>query len=127
MFRRVEVNEFPIFDIEHNRDYFLNGTYPVLDEVYKYDNYYVGVELVSGIRFLSIIKEGTATSNILKQCSLLVGELIKKGKVGFFWKKGIKNEILINRLLAKYEITRYNLHEEFCCVVIKSDDVLQQL
>ena len=121
MFEEIGIELFPEFAKEDYAEYFLTGKDPEIFRLFNYKNYYIVAELVNDNCWLSIIKDGEKSHNILSQCKNLIDELLKEHRIAFFWRKGIRNEVLIQRLLANYSYTNYNPNDNCSFSVIDNE------
>lgn len=102
---RFTESDPPIFDITEFKEF--DGLECVEDVervYYQYKGFYVESEKFFGVNWLSFINLGKRKLNVLTQCNELLGRLIKKDTIGFSWETGYKSEVLIKRLVRKYDI-----------------------
>jgi len=100
-FREVNVHSFNMNRLDGLYDYLIDGTYPNINRLFRYKDCYGIYEKENNS--MSIVNLGKQFNiQVIKE---VVDLLLKEYEYGTFnWIKGIKNEVLIKRMLRGYDI-----------------------
>ncbi|MGL6024801.1 MAG: hypothetical protein ACRCZ9_05640 [Fusobacteriaceae bacterium] len=105
MFREISPSDFPKLDPSQYPDYYMDGIFTVGDRVFTDGETFVELHVDEGVPFLSMI-------NVYGRChifslKIVADEIMNEyGKLGFSWKKDIKNQKYIKRLSSNYKIIK---------------------
>lgn len=126
MFSRIDPKDMPIVNPKNFPEYYVAGEFEVGEILYKSGNTYLDIVVDEGVPYASVIcLKGSA--NLFGIKDVLDEILSEYGSVGFYWVKGIRNEIYIKRLIRNYKIVEavYNSEENTIKVICKPKEVIK--
>lgn len=118
MFVEIPREDMPKLDPEKYPDYYTLGQYDLGERVFKDGDSYLEISKIDDVGYVSMIS-AKGNFNIFSIKSK-IDELLKEyGKLGFFWKDGIRNEVFIRRLLKNYKKTDEYAEEDYITVIFE--------
>lgn len=108
---KIDIKKFDDFFVGENRS----------DFTYFYKGCIITMNLENEVPFFGIMNTGEP-ENIFKSLEILRYYIKIYGKAGFFRKKGVRNEVFIQKILKKYEIVCEKEIEEGIITVFKEKE-----